>query len=412
MHSVGTNGKTQGRLNISDIAPGFGSTKRVTAAIRGALTLAVLSALLLNPARPAHAQTETVLYNFTGGSHGSHPNSGLTADSKGNFFGTTADGGLGAGTVFEISPNGTGGWKETLLYSFCSALSCVDGANPMIPNLVLDRAGNLYGTTYGGGDDQIGVVFELSPVGKRWKETVLYSFPGGANGYEPANGLIMDKSGNLYGTTGGGIFELSPSGGVWTEQMIYTAASSYWSWLTMDGSGNIFGVGTTTIFELSLNGKGGWNSTVLRTFKQGLFPEGTPALDQAGNLYGTTADGGLTSNGTVYKLSPGGKNGTWTEKILYTFNGVDGSNPAGVVLDASGNIYGTIARSGGSSAGSVYELVAPVGKGAYKEKILWAFNGTDGNGPSPVVLDGASKLYGTTAAGGSKSDGLVFEVTP
>jgi uncharacterized repeat protein (TIGR03803 family) len=416
MHSAGRHSRRKGRLNVSDVGAKFGPTNLAAATTRVVFRLVVLSTLLLIADRSAEAQTEIVLYSFAGGSHGSGPETRLTSDGAGNFYGTTASGGLGAGTVFRLSPNGYGGWKETVLYSFCSASNCVDGANPMYSYVTFDGAGNLYGTTYAGGAYGIGVVFELSPVGKTWKETVLYSFPGGtAHGYSPSNGLIMDTSGDLYGTVLGGVFELSPSGGGWTERVIYAVSTGMGgAGLTMDAAGNIFGVGYSKVFELSPNGNGGWNPTVIHTFNAGLLPEGTPVLDQAGNLYGTTFYGGAKGYGTVYKLSRG-MTGKWVEKVLYSFqSGIDGSDPwAGIVFDPSGNIYGTTARGGSSGAGTVFELVAPVGTGSYKEKVLWSFNGTDGNQPlGSLILDSAGNLYGTTNAGGSKYSGVVFEVRP
>ncbi|HYW37531.1 MAG TPA: choice-of-anchor tandem repeat GloVer-containing protein [Terriglobales bacterium] len=369
-------------------------------------------------AHPAQAQTETVVYNFTGGSDGFTPDSRLTSDGAGNFYGTTGFGGLGAGTVFELSPNGSGGWKETVLYSFTGG---ADGSVPYFSYVLFDSEGNLYGTTYGGGSYGYGVVFELSPEGTSWTETVLYSFTGGADDANPLNGLIMDTAGNLYGRTyvsGGGngtIFELSKSGDGWTKQVIYSGAPGY-AGLTMDAAGNIFGVTADVVFELSPNGHGGWNPTVIHTFsgspKDGLAGEGTPVLDHAGNLYGTTLGGGYKNNGTVYELSRG-TNG-WTEKILHSFEGgsTDGSDPfAGIVFDAAGNIYGTTEFGGNPLAGTVYELVAPVGKGGYNEKVLWKFDKTDGYEPvDSLILDSAGKLYGTTPEGGSNGYGVVFKV--
>jgi uncharacterized repeat protein (TIGR03803 family) len=411
----------------------FGQPQHVT--VR-ALTLAVvLSALLLIAARPAQCQTETVLYNFTPGSDGTDPSSRLTSDGAGNLYGTTYEGGLGVGTVFELSPNGSGGWNETVLYSFAGE---PDGARPFYSDLIFDGVGNLYGTTYLGGANEHGVVFELSPVGGSWVETVLYRFGGGTDGAYPVNGLIMDPAGNLYGATNAGgtsgwgtVFELSPSGNGWTEQVIYNIETQrHYSdaGLTMDVAGNIFGVSFSTVFELSPNGKGGWNPAVIHTFtgrEDGSYPEGTLVLDKAGSLYGTTARGGAERDnakncGTVYKLSPG-KNRKWTKKILYSFNcgQKDGRHPyAGIVFDAAGNIYGTTFNGGKYDGpdligGTVYELVAPVGKGGYKEKVLWSFHGTDGAGPlSGLILDSAGNLYGTTQDGGSGTSGVVFELTP
>lgn len=292
--------------------------------------------------------------------------------------------------------------------------------------MLLDSEGNLYGTTYGGGAYGYGVVFELSPEGTSWTETVLYSFTGGTDDANPLNGLIMDSAGNLYGRTyvssggNGTIFALSRSNGEWTKQVIYDGVPGY-AGLTMDASGNIFGVASncSTVdiaFELSPNGNGGWNPTVIHTFsggpKDGLSAEGTPVLDHAGNLYGTTLGGGSKNNGTVYELSRGA-NG-WKEKILHSFEGGSkdgGDSFAGIVFDAAGNIYGTAEFGGNSLTGTVYELLAPVGKGGCQEKILWKFDTTDGYEPvDSLIVDSAGNLYGTTPGGGSNGYGTVFKM--
>ena len=376
-------------------------------------------------ARPAQAQTETVLYNFCSAlscADGIYPKSSLTSYG-GNYYGTTYTGGVnGEGTVFELSPNGSGGWNETVLYNFSEG---TDGANPLA-SVIFDSVGNLYGTMPHGGAYGYGVVFELSPVGASWTETVLYSFAGGADGAYPFVGVRMDPAGNLYGTTFGSnfgtptVFELSPSGGGWTKQVIYSVATSNGAALTVDAAGNIFGVGYSTAFELSPNGNGGWNPTVIHTFtgspKDGSDPNGTPVLDQAGNLYGTTSEGGTDDEGTVYKLSPGRK-GKWTERILHSFKGEtkDGGYPfGGIVFDAAGNMYGTTSEGGNyGNQGTVFKLVAPVGRGSYREKVLWNFTQTDGGYPyCSLILDSAGNLYGTTYYGGATGSGVVFEVTP
>ncbi len=331
-----------------------------------------------------------MLYNFANNPDGGNPDASLTSDGAGNFYGTTEYGGAYfGGTVFELTPNGSGGWNETVLYSFCSVVGahCTDGATLFDSYVIFDSVGNLYGTTYAGGANGAGTVFELSPAGASWTETVLYNFcsqSGCADGADPINGLIMDPAGNLYGTTlqgaNGVVFELSPSGGGWTEQVIYT------------GSGPMGAVADSVPYGVA-----------------GL------AMDAAGNLYGTTGYGGGKGYGMVYRLSPV-ENGGWKEKILYSFKGgnKDGSRPlAGVVLDAVGNIYGTTYEGGESGEGTVFELVAPVGKGSYKEKVFWSFNGTDGSAPyGGLTLDSAGNLYGTATYGGSSGYGVVFEVNP
>jgi len=396
----------------------------------GTLTLAALPVFLLITAPPALGQGEAVLHNFCSRpkcSDGSSPDSRLTFDGAGNLYGTTIGGGRKSfGTVFELSPKAGGGWKEIVLHNLCSVRNCADGGQPIQSGVTFDKAGNIYGTAAEGGANDYGVVFELSPAGTIWRETTLYNFTGGPDGSIPFNGLIIDAAGNLYGTTyssGGGngvVFELSPSGGGWTYQAIYSGADGYAS-LTMDAAGNIYGASLSTVFELSPNGSGGWNPTVLHTFtgapRDGSTADGTPVLDQTGNLYGTTRTGGVHDSGTIYKLSRG-KKGTWREEILYSFNGTSckkcAYDPfAGIIFDAAGNIYGTTIGGGKYGAGTVFELVAPVGSNAYKEKVLWNFSGVDGNYPlENLIQDSAGNLYGTTQYGGLYGDGVVYEVNP
>lgn len=399
--------------------------------IRAAAGLALLSAVLLGAALPALAQTETVLYSFSGGADGSYPLGHLTFDSTGNLYGTTFEGGTyGAGTVFELSPNGNVGWTEVVLYSFTGG---ADGGNPFLSHVMFDSAGNLLGTASTGGAYGYGAVFELSFIGGTWTETVLHSFGGGSDGDSPINGLIIDTAGNLYGLTNfggangfGTVFELTPSLGGWTKKVIYNAETQIGenAALTIDGAGNIFGDSLSSVFELLPDTNGSWKSRVIHSFSDrrgGNFPVGALVFDKAGNLFGTTAGGTNKShNGIVYELSPT-KNGKWTERILFrfTYGRKEGRSPqGGIVFDDAGNIFGTTIRGGKYGSyhfvfgGTVYELLAPVGKGSYKEKLLWSFNGQNGDTPScSLILDSAGRLYGT-AAGGVGSHGVVFRVTP
>ncbi len=386
--------------------------------------MAALCALLLLMGQPALAQTESVLYSFTGTPDGASPTSRLTFHN-GNLYGTTKLGGLyGNGSVFELSPNGTGGWTHTLLYSFCPAApSCTDGENPTFSYVTFDSAGNLYGTAYAGGSSGNGVVFELKPSGNSWTETVLYSFANSPDGANPINGLIMDSAGNLYGTTyaggaaggNGTVFEMSPSGAVWTEQPLY-AINSNGSGLTMDSAGNIYGTTFSSAFELVSNGKGGFNLATIFSFNpanakiQGSNPMGTLAFDSAGNLWGTTLAGGANGFGVLYKLVKG-TNG-WSQSVLGSFSAHTGENPyAGVVFDNAGNIYGTTSYAGFYGGGTVYELVKS-GK-TYAPRIVFSFNGEDGGEPlSSLIVDNAGYLYGTTVVGGTTGNGAVVEVNP
>jgi uncharacterized repeat protein (TIGR03803 family) len=279
----------------------------------------------LRPATQAHRTalegwSETVLHSFAGGADGVYPYSNLVFDQAGNLYGTTVTSGPyegGPGVVFQLTPNGLGGWTDNVIYSFNGGN---DGQNPFA-GVVFDRQGNLYGTTWAGGTPNCryqpgcGTVFQLTPSGNGWKENVLYRFQNASDGANPAGGLIVDASGNLYGTTTAGtVFELSPSSGNWNFTLLY-------SW------GNI--------------AYGG--------------PYGDLAMDQAGNLYGTTQQAGPYGYGSVFKLTP--SNGSWTKTDLYDFSGPDGANPwGGVTLDSHGNLFGTTAYGGAYSCGIAYEI--------------------------------------------------------
>jgi uncharacterized repeat protein (TIGR03803 family) len=232
---------------------------------------------------------------------------------------------------------------------------------------------------------------------------------------------------NVYHDGGGiteGIFEISPSGSGWLYKIIYDlgmpAANGGGGGLVMDSNGNIFGLSSgfikpAIVFELERT-SGGWNPVVLFTFKTiVIYPLGAPVLDRMGNIYGTTQGGGTPKQGTVYKLKPS-KSGPWTMETLYAFKGcADGGFPyAGITFDASGNIYGTTFGNS-SNSGTVFELTA----GTRSEKVLWTFDGKDGSEPmAPVVLDGADNLIGTTSSGGGDKEcygeagcGNAFEIS-
>ncbi len=346
----------------------------------------VFTSLLSATCAFAAAPKMQVLHSFTGGTDGSTPRANLIADSAGNLYGTTnaggsktsCFGGIGCGVVFELSPPKTvgGAWKEAILYSFGGG---ADGSNP-VSGLVMDKAGNLYGTTPLGGDltnqlclinvnNGCGVVFELSPQqGGGWVETVLYTFEGVTDGAYPWGNLVLDASGNLYGTTsaGGGGPECN--------------------------TGALLGCGT--IFELSANGSGGWTEATIYQF-EGLQDGGIPfagmTLDQAGDLYGTTAEGGgTTSNGTVFELSPPAQQGgAWTESVLYNFSASAGQPNTSVIFDPEGNLYGTTATKNGT----VFELSDS--GGLWTGNTIYAFAGGGFEGlTGGLVRDNAGNLYG------------------
>jgi len=376
--------------------------------------------LLIGPlvsAANARAASEAILHNFTGGSDGGYVLRSLVFDGSGNLYGTAYFGGsYGAGTVFELSP-GAGSWTQTILYNFTGGS---DGANPASP-LILDKSGNLYGTTDSGGANSKGTAFELSPSpGGGWTESVLYSFcsqSSCADGSYPASGLVMDSEGNLYGGTGNGVFELSRSGNLWTETVLYSAQTYFG--VALDSAGNLYGAAlggyNGYVFELSPSKGGGWKESTIYSFKggkDGSLPQGNVILDGSGNLYGTTGLGGAYDSGTAYRLAH--KPYGWRETVLHTFRNSkkDGATPNGeLVSDSEGNLYGTTLYGGANNAGTVFKLTS--NDSSYKESLLWSFSTSDGATPaSAVVLDKLGNLYGTTASGGSVGHGVAFEITP
>jgi uncharacterized repeat protein (TIGR03803 family) len=418
MHSAETISRTNRRSNISAVGPRFGSTKLAAAITRGALTVAVASALLLIAARPADAQTESVLHSFAAnGTDGYTAYAGLAIDIAGNLYGTTYVGGAsGAGTVFQVTPTGT----ETVLQSFGGA----EGANPYFSGVVRDKAGNLYGVTSQGGANGFGTVFKLSPTGT---ETVLHSFAAdGKDGYRPYATLALDKKGNLYGTTisggassAGTVFKVTPSG---TETVLYSfkggtdGCNPYNSGVVLGKKGVLYGTtsgcganAVGTVFKLTSTGA----ETVLHSFvnngTDGFNPYAGLVLDKTtGNLYGTTYYGGASDAGTVFMVTPIG-----TETVVHSFatDGKDGYHPyAGLVLDKPGNLYGTTSAGGVNSLGTAFKIT-PSGT----ETVLHSFanDGTDGFYPyASLVLGKKGILYGTTYVGGGSGYGTVFKIVP
>ena len=404
----------------------------------------VMHAAAQQPAQP----TEKILVNFTSNqSPANSPSGGLISDAAGNLYGITTkggkgNGGLGYGTVYELSPTAGGGWKAKSLYQFQAG---TDGESP-VGGLVMDSSGNLYGTTQYGGTHvcsdnydkfSCGTVFELSPNGAGgWSEKVIYNFSQKV-GYGPTSSLVMDSSGNLFGTTAGDysgtVFELRRSGTGWTERVLhyFGAAGDGMepdSPLIFDAAGNLYGEtfiggqsGGGTVFELAKTATG-WEEQILFSFDtdgtgaSGLEPLGGLVLDSAGNLYGTTIFGGFGNGyGTVFQLKPA-SSGTWNETVLYNFqpDQYNRCNPgAGLVMDSAGNLYGTTSF-GGSDSGTLFELKSS-GNGTWAYTLLYSFGSysTDGLIPnSNLLLDAKGNLFGTTGWGGSGQGGTVFEITP
>ena len=345
---------------------------------------------------------ETILYNFPTGlnpQQGATPSS-LVFDASGNLYGETAYGGPHhTGAVFELSPTASGSWIQKDLYVFTGA---DDGGRPA-GGLIVDQDGNLYGTTRAGGSQGCnhgcGTVFELVPSASgTWTEKVLYRFAGGVDGAAPAASLVFDSLGNLYGTTEfggakkqgclqsgcGTVFKLAPSlSGSWTETQLHLFTNSHG-----DGFGPLGGV----------------------------------IFDDTGNLYGTAFNGApggscsFTGCGVVFELSPAGE--TWNETVLLTFNGDDGSGPMGnLVFDQAGSLYGTTEGFYGGTWGSIFEL-SPRAGNKWHETVLHVFPVTfpgdrDGYFPEAgLIVDGSGNVYGTAAGGGATNGGIVFEITP
>jgi hypothetical protein len=396
---------------------------------------------------------ENILYSFGGYANqdGGQPRGKLVFDSAGNLYGITTRGGVnGYGTVFELTPNIDGGWTESILYNFCSQSSdyqCLDGAYPEA-GLLIDSAGNLYGTSSQGGGAcpqgtvGCGEVFELSPPlqpGDSWTYFAIYKFcsiqQDGTciDGASPFGKLIFDAAGNLYGTgssggsghNGGGVvFELSASANGWTESVLYNFCSISQGEYCLDGAspeagvsfdklGNIYGttyyggsskyIGSGVVYKLA-HGASGWTETVLATFLDGPHggnPMGEVNFDAAGNIYSTTSFGGkFHSYGTVFRIDSN------TNKMLsFSFNNTDGGAPeAGVSIDEkNGVIYGTASIGGEYAGGVLYKIVGQT------ETALYNF-AENSEPDGALITDKAGNLYGVTEQGGDYQQGTVYEI--
>jgi uncharacterized repeat protein (TIGR03803 family) len=408
---------------------------------------------------------ERLIFSFNG-TNGRTADSGLVSDARGNVYGTTFNGGANAlGSVYKLTPVSSGVWIETVLYNFNGN----DGAFP-VATLTFDHSGNLYGTTQlgglgicstsGGQSLGCGVVFKLTPTGNSWQESTVYEFQPGVNkGVIPVGGVTFDAAGNLYGTTwapgtqgdrifdrassnplentywgcnqpgcGGTVYKLTPTQSGWQESDIYafTGAadgSSSEADLIFDSAGNLYGTtpfggtgtcqyGCGTVFEVS-PANGGWSETVLHSFTgtDGSYPMGALTPDASGNFYSTTNVGGSHHFGTVFKLTKSGQQ--WQQSVLYNFTGGnDGSYPyAGVIFDSRGNLYGTAVEGGVNSVGTIYALVP--NNGTWTQVVLHAFKlSNDGQLPYGPPMFWNGWLMGATQGGGAHNEGAVYQVFP
>jgi uncharacterized repeat protein (TIGR03803 family) len=400
-------------------------------------------ALTLVPTAVFAQYTESILSTFGSDfSNGVAPTGALAVDASGNFYGALYSGGNnGSGAVFEASPSSSG-YNVSILHIFASNGS--DGAQPT-GGLIIDAAGNLYGTTFSGGDNYQGNIFELSPSSSGWTFQTLYFFTGSTDGAFPSGALVFDASGNLYGTTAGGgafgngtVFKLTHSSSGWTEQVIYSftgnADGKYpYSTLVMDAAGNLYGTadeggsqtstlcayegGCGTVFRLSPGST--WTFTTLFTFlgNRGANPSGGVIFDTAGNLYGTTTRGGSCTTsthgcGVAFKLTPTGR-GPWKQTVLHVFKGfADGYFPVtSLTMDAAGNLFGTSLFGTTQNEGSAWEL-SPPGT-AWTLTPLIKFNGSNGAYPeSPFYLDASGNLFTATQGGGASMEGTLLELSP
>jgi len=399
------------------------------------LGLIVVFVLAVVASQAAQAQTFKVIHNFSGGQDGANPYAGVTLDKAGNLYGTAYAGGIGHGTVYQLKKKPSG-WIFNPLYSFPGG---IDGANPLA-RVILGRNGTLYGTTYNGGTSGVGTVFNLKPSASAcksalcpWTETVLYSFPSGAGGAYPEYGdLLFDQAGDIYGTAADGgyggfgvVYELTPSGPPWTENILYSFSGSDGEYpangVIPDSAGNLYGTtyqgglsGYGTVFELMPSGGFPWIQCTLNNFNgsNGAYVYAGLIADPSGNLYGATTAYGKNGGGTVFQLTYSDVC-TWTLTTLYNFTNTSGSQcgPWGTLaIDGDGNIYGATYCDGTHKAGNVFKLA----HNTWVYTSLYDFTGgNDGGNPvGQVIVDAnGTTLYGTTSAGGTQNVGVIWEIT-
>jgi uncharacterized repeat protein (TIGR03803 family) len=378
--------------------------------------------------------TLTTLESFAGtGADGASPGYGsLLMDANGNLFGTTLSGGTnGGGTVFELVNTGSG-------YTYQS-LAAFDGASNVSGNspfagLTMDSSGNLFGVTEGGGSAGSGTVFELVNTGSGYSSQplTLATFTG-PNGADPTGTLVADANGNLFGTTQSGgqygygsVFEMVHSGSGYSQPVVLSSfnfnnGAAPTGPLIVDANGDLFGTTAQggpgsqgTVFELVNTGSGYGQPLTLASFdgSNGSYLYAGLTADAQGDLFGTTYSGGANSSGTVFELVHSGSGYTFETIANLDYNVTGGYVIGGVSVDAQGNVFGTTDAGGANGFGTVFELVH--GASGYSLPLtVYAFGGADGAMPeSSVILDANGNLFGTTSGGGASGSGTVFELSP
>ncbi|HEY2447109.1 MAG TPA: choice-of-anchor tandem repeat GloVer-containing protein [Rhizomicrobium sp.] len=372
--------------------------------------LAVLLAIAAfgAPATHAFANTYNLLEAFcqAGGKckNGSGPSAGLVMDAAGNLYGVTSGGGRNnSGEVYELVHNLDNSWTQVILHSFatCTAGGCPEGCQPL-GNLILDSSGNLYGTTSKGGLNAFGATaFELKPnlTHTKWTLSLLHTFC--VYGSNCSDGSFS-RAGLAYaGQSAGQAYDgVSPLFGTMYQ-------------------GGVFGHGT--VFELKYVPKSAkWREITVYTFcslsncADGDRPAGNVVVSGKSTLYGTTQYGGQSSNGAVFALNPA-VGGGWSLKVMYSFcqvvNCADGEQPvAGLMIGSHGNLYGTTPAGGKGGSGTVFKLSS-----GGSESVLHSFcarrNCADGAAPmASPIMDSSGNLFGTTQSGGANNHGTVFEI--
>ena len=407
------------------------------------LSHAALAFALVFATLPAWAGSKyKVLHSFTRGHDGGYPQGPPALDGKGNLYGAAGGGGgsgcdgNGCGVIYELTLVAGGKWRENVLHEFAGG---EDGAFPS-GSPVIDTNRDLFGALEGDAGAARSGIFQLSGNSHGWKNTLIYS-PGGCC-------LVPAREGTLYGAAGkghydsGAISELIQGSGGWMLKTLYSFCPppgcpdgyGVYAPLVWDAAGNLYGTtffggngppkcpgsaGCGVAFQMTPNRDGSWTYHVLHRFaafpSDGQYPNGGLAVSRSGSVYGVTAYGGVHGNGTVFQLTPS-SGGHWKQTVLYDLPSCDsGCGPFWTpVFDKAGNLYGV--ASGGKfscpqTCGVVFKLTPQAG-GKWKYSLVHKFNGTDGDGPNGLTIDGAGNLYGTTMSGGQYNYGVAFKLTP